>query len=70
MKTRLRELRRESGLTQLDLQKKTGISQDALSRFETGDRVPPIPILLKLADLYGVSIDYILFRTEERTLPH
>ena len=42
----------------------TGIEQALLSKFETGERVPPTETLIVLADFYGVSIDYILGRTE------
>ncbi len=43
---------------------KTGIEQALLSKFETGERVPPTETLITLADFYGVSIDYILCRTD------
>ena len=43
---------------------KTGIEQALLSKFENGERVPPTETLIKLADFYNVSIDYILCRTE------
>lgn len=64
MKNNLRKLRKERGLTQISLQMKTGIEQALLSKYETGDRIPPTDALLILADFYGVSIDYILCRTE------
>ena len=60
----LRKLRKERGLTQITLQIHTGIDQALLSKFETGDRIPPTETLLILADFYNVSIDYILGRTE------
>lgn len=64
MNNKLRELRKKKGYTQLALQMKTGIEQALLSKFETGERVPPTETLIRLADFYGVSIDYILCRTE------
>jgi len=64
MKTNLRKLRKERGLTQIGLQMKTGIEQALLSKYETGDRIPPTDALIILADFYGVSIDYILCRTD------
>lgn len=64
MNNRLRELRKKKGYTQLALQMKTGIEQALLSKFERGERVPPTETLIRLADFYGVSIDYILCRTE------
>ncbi len=64
MKNNLKKLRKESGLTQLSLQMKTGIEQALLSKYETGDRIPPTETLVILADFYNVSIDYLLCRTD------
>ena len=68
MKNRLRELRKARKLTQLSLQMQTGIEQALLSKYETGERVPPTETLVRLADFYHVSIDYILYRTDEPEL--
>jgi len=65
MQNNLRKLRKERGLTQIGLQMKTGIEQALLSKYETGERIPTTDALLILADFYGVSIDYILCRTEK-----
>jgi transcriptional regulator with XRE-family HTH domain len=43
----------------------TGIEQAVLSKFEKGERIPPTETLLRLAEFYNVSIDYILFRTNK-----
>ena len=64
MQNRLRELRKSRKLTQLSLQMKTGIEQALISKYETGERIPPTETLIILADFFGVSIDYILCRTE------
>lgn len=64
VETNLRALRKSHGLSQLSLQMKTGIEQALLSKYETGARIPPTETLLILSDFYGVSIDYILKRTE------
>lgn len=64
MRNKLKELRKQKGYTQLALQMRTGIEQALLSKFENGERVPPTETLLRLADFYNVSIDYILCRTE------
>ena len=64
MKTNLRKLRKEKGITQINLQMKTGIEQALLSKFESGERTPPTETLIRLADFYNVSIDYILCRTD------
>ena len=65
MQNRLKELRRSRGYTQVSLQMQTGIEQALLSKFESGERIPPTETLLRLADFYNVSIDYILCRTEK-----
>ena len=65
MKNNLRKLRLKTGLTQIALQMKTGIEQSIMSKFENGERIPPTETLVTLADFYGVSIDYILCRTEK-----
>ena len=65
MQNRLRELRTSRGYTQISLQMQTGIEQALLSKFENGDRVPPTETLVRLADFYNVSIDYILCRTDK-----
>lgn len=68
MKNNLKILRKEKNLTQIALQIQTGIEQALLSKFETGERIPPTETLLILADFYNVSIDYILCRTDKREL--
>ena len=67
MDTKLRKLRKEHNLTQVELQMRTGIEQSLLSKFENGERIPPTETLITLADFYNVSIDYILCRTQN---PH
>lgn len=66
MKNNLKKLRKEKGYTQIALQMKTGIEQALLSKFENGERVPPTETLIKFAEFYDVSIDYILCRTDKR----
>lgn len=64
MQNRLKEIRKSRKLTQVSLQMNTGIEQALLSKFENGERVPPTETLFRLAEFYGVSIDYILCRTD------
>ena len=64
MKTRLRELRKSRKYTQIYVQMETGIDQSLLSKYELGERVPSTESLIVLADFYGVSIDYILYRSD------
>ncbi len=65
MENNLKSLRKNRGLTQIQLQIATGIEQALLSKFERGERIPPTETLIILADFYGVSIDYILARTTD-----
>lgn len=64
MKNNLKLLRLKAGYTQIAVQMKTGIEQALISKFESGERTPPTETLMLLADFYGVSIDYIMGRTE------
>ena len=53
-------LRKKNGLSQEDLADKLGVSRQAISRWELGSTLPDAPNLLKLSDLFSVSIDYLL----------
>ena len=64
MQNRLKELRKSRGYTQVSVQMQTGIEQALLSKFENGERIPPTETLIRLADFYNVSIDYLLCRTD------
>ena len=64
MKNKLRQLRKSRGYTQIAVQMKTGIEQALLSKYENDERTPPTETLVRLAEFYNVSIDYILCRTE------
>ena len=64
MKNNLKLLRKQAGYTQIAVQMKTGIEQALLSKFENGERVPPTETMVRLAEFYNVSIDYILCRTD------
>lgn len=68
MQTNLRKLRKERRLTQSELQAAVGVDRTLISKYETGERVPPVDVLVALADYYGVSVDYILRRTDKPEL--
>lgn len=68
MKNNLKLLRKEKGLTQIALQMHTGIEQALLSKFENEERVPPTETLIRLADFYNVSLDYIMCRTTKKEI--
>ncbi len=63
---RLKEIREEKGLKQIDVAKVLNITQVQYSRYETGLRLMPIDKLAKLAEFYNTSIDYLLYKTDER----
>lgn len=62
---RLKEIREDRDLTQKEICKVLNISQVVYSRYETGIRLIPVDKLVKLAEYYKVSIDYILGLTDE-----
>lgn len=64
----LKDLRTERGLSQDEFAKELGISKGAVSYYETGQRVPDIVVLSALADYFGVSTDYLLGRTETKSV--
>ena len=68
MSAPLKELRKEKGLSQIAVQKQTGIEQALISKYENGERVPPTETLMQLADFYGVSMDYIMGRTDRKEI--
>ena len=57
---KLASLRKEKGLTQMDLAEKLNVSRQAISRWEVGAAVPSTDNLRILGELYGVSVDYLL----------
>ena len=63
---RLKELREDKDLYQKDIAKFLNMSQNGYSSYETERLDIPTEILKKLADYYNTSIDYLLYRTDER----
>lgn len=66
MYRRVRELREDQGLTQTQIAKMLGMSQTGYSKYETGENDIPTAILIKLAQFYGVSTDYMLGVTDKK----
>ncbi|MBP3375444.1 MAG: helix-turn-helix transcriptional regulator [Clostridia bacterium] len=58
-------LRRESGMTQIELAEKLNYSDKAVSKWERGESIPDITVLKAIADLFGVTVDYLI--KEEHT---
>lgn len=63
---RLRKLRLENNMTQENLSKKLNVSRATVGRYETDERFPDKNLLKKIADIFEVSIDYLLGRTDNR----
>lgn len=61
--SRLKDLREDQDLLQKDIAQILGISQTVYSRYERGFQTIPVVHLLKLADFYETSTDYLLGRT-------
>ena len=57
---RIKNLRKEKGWTQLKLAEQLNITDKAVSKWESGEGNPDITLLPKLAELFGVTIDYLL----------
>lgn len=62
---RLKELRLQRKITQLQLSMDLNINQNSISRYETGEREADYAMLIRLADYFDVSIDYLLERTDD-----
>ena len=62
--SRIRDLREDSDLKQAALAKYLNCTQVCYSQYELGKRDIPTDVLIKLADYYGTSIDYLLGRTD------
>ena len=56
----LQQLRKEKGLTQEQLAEMTGVARRTVSRWETGNNLPDIDILIRLSDLYAVDLRELL----------
>jgi len=63
---RLRDLREDKDMKQADVAQFLGIAQTVYSRYERGFQNIPLEHLIKLADFYNVSTDYILGRTNNQ----
>ena len=62
----IRNLRIDNGYTQKQIAQQLGISQNTYSQYEVGVLNYPVDALIILADFYGVSVDYLLGRTNRK----
>lgn len=65
MKMKIREIRRKCGLTMKELGERVGVSESAISQYETGKRQPDYETLLRIAEYFGVTTDYLLGNESE-----
>lgn len=61
---RLVELRNGRSLSQKEAAKEFGVVVRAYQRYEYGEREPQLSVLVRMADFYGVSLDYLAGRTD------
>ena len=66
MYRRIRDLREDSDLTQKEIAEILGMSQTGYSKYETGENDIPTEVLIKLAEYYHTSTDYLLGLTDDR----
>ena len=66
MYQRIRDLREDHDWTQKQVAQLLGMSQTGYSKYETGENDIPTAVLIKLADLYKTSVDYLLGRTDQK----
>lgn len=64
--SRIRDLREDHDLTQAEMAGLLGVKQTTYSKYELGKILVPIDILIRLADFYQVSLDYLVGRNEKR----
>ena len=65
---RLRELREKKRLSQQQLADWLGLTRSSISNYENNTQTPPADTLVRLADIYGVSVDYLLGVKNDRKL--
>jgi transcriptional regulator with XRE-family HTH domain len=66
MYPRIRSLREDRDLSQKQIAQLLGMSQTGYSKYETGENDIPTAVLIKLADFYGTTTDYLLGRTDTK----
>lgn len=64
LKLKLKEARKRAGYTMKELAALLGITEGAVSNYENGKRQPDLMMLLKIADVFNCSTDYLLGRTD------
>ena len=68
--SRLKEIRKEKGVTQKVLASVIGVTETAVSMYETGINDPNDNVKLKIASYFGVSLDYLIGTIDDRVMPY
>ena len=68
MYLRLRDLREDHDLTQKELSEAINVTQRSYSYYERGDHMIPLEVLCRLAEYYHTSVDYLLGRTDRKSV--
>ena len=63
------ELRQAKGMTQLDLAERLNYSDKAVSKWERGESIPDVSVLVEIADLFGVPLDYLVRAEHPKSEP-
>lgn len=58
---KLKQLREEKGISQLELSKNIGVSPSSITMYEQGERVPRDYVKIKIAEYFGVTVESIFF---------
>lgn len=69
LKNRLKELRKRENITQVQFARIFDISAGTIAMWETGKREPDIDTIIKIADYFNVSVDYLLGKSENKKAP-
>ena len=63
---RIKQLRRENGMTQVDMAQKLGVTKGTVSTWETDSRTPGFETLNQMCDMFQRSMDYLMGRSDVR----
>lgn len=66
---RIKQLRKENGMTQVDLAQKLGVTKGTVSTWETNSRMPGFDVLEHMCDMFQRSLDYLMGRSDDATPP-
>ena len=65
---RLKQLRVDKHMTQAQVAERIGVTASMVSSYETDIRLPSFEVVVRIADLFGVTVDYLLCREDKRFL--